>query len=483
MEKNFVVNKLKSNNNLISIHNQADIYNNKGLEFFQKNDFENAIICFFQALTHDKNYAHAYSNIGNILIQKREFEEAINMYQKAINIDNQNSLYHFNLGIAYSNINNIKASAKEYKQSLKLDPRNLKAYKFLGNCYIQLKDFKKAVTTYRKWSELDPQNPEPNFILGQIHVRNGRFNLGWKLYEYGLKNNIRKPLNGFYQEKKKIWDGKPFNGSLLVYGEQGLGDQINFGTLLFELLEIQKDVCVKVNKKLVELFTCSFPKIKVFSEEEVIPQNVYDKHIALGSLNKYLRNHTNNYLDSKFDPLKVYGKRYQEINNLFSKLNGFNIGISWHSFSSKTGKNRCLKTHELAKIVSVENINFFNIQYGNVHNQVKEVNLISGKEILKVPFVDLTNDISSVADIIKNCDLIISVDNTTAHLAAALGKPVWLLLPYNADFRWMEDITTSLWYKNVTLIRQQKENDWSNEIEIIYNSLKSSNINKNFQKV
>ena len=135
MEKKIVVNKSKNNNNLFSIHNQADIYNNKGLEFSQKNDFENAIICFFQALTHDKNYAHAYSNIGNILIQKREFEEAINMYQKAINIDNQNSLYHFNLGIAYSNINNIKASAKEYKQSLKLDPRNLKAYKFLGNCY------------------------------------------------------------------------------------------------------------------------------------------------------------------------------------------------------------------------------------------------------------------------------------------------------------------------------------------------------------
>ena len=77
MEKNFVVNKLKSNNNLISIHNQADIYNNKGLEFFQKNDFENAIICFFQALTHDKNYAHAYSNIGNILIQKENLKKLL----------------------------------------------------------------------------------------------------------------------------------------------------------------------------------------------------------------------------------------------------------------------------------------------------------------------------------------------------------------------------------------------------------------------
>ena len=110
-----------------------------------------------------------------------------------------------------------------------------------------------------------------------------------------------------------------------------------------------------------------------------------------------------------------------------------------------------------------------------------EVNLTSGKEILKVPFVDLTNDISSVADIIRNCDLIISVDNTTAHLAAALGKPVWLLLPFNADFRWLENISTSVWYKNVTLIRQKEESDWSNEVELIYNSLKSSKINKLYE--
>ena len=98
--------------------------------------------------------------------------------------------------------------------------------------------------------------------------------------------------------------------------------------------------------------------------------------------------------------------------------------------------------------------------------------------ILHQSFVDLTNDIASVANIISNCDLIISVDNTTAHLAGALGKPVWLLLPFNADFRWLENISTSVWYKNVTLIRQKKENDWSNEIQLIYNSLKDSKINK-----
>ena len=478
MEKNFIVQGLKNNNNLISIHNKADIYNNKGLNYFQNNDFENAIICFFQALNYDKNYAHAYSNIGNILIQKGEFEEAINMYQKAIEIENKNSLYFFNLGIAYSQVNDYKLSAREYKKSLQLDPKNLKAYKFLGNCYINLKDFKKAIDIYRRWSQLDPQNPEPKFILGQIHIRNGRFNLGWKLYEYGLKNNIRKPLRGFYNEKKEMWDGKPFNGTLLVYGEQGLGDQINFGTLFDELLDVQKNICIKVNKKLFDIFTQTYPTVKVYCEDEDIPQKEYDKYIAIGSLNKFFRSHTNDYLNSRFNSYKVFGKRHNEIHDLFSRINGFKLGISWHSFSSETGQSRCLKTQDLAKIVSIDKINFFNIQYGNVHNQLNEIKLITGREILRVPFVDLTNDISSVANIISHCDLIISVDNTTAHLAASIGKPVWLLLPYNADFRWMEDITTSLWYKNVTLIRQQKVNDWSNEIEIIYKSLNESNINK-----
>ena len=109
--------------------------------------------------------------------------------------------------------------------------------------------------------------------------------------------------------------------------------------------------------------------------------------------------------------------------------------------------------------------------------QIKEVKLLSGKEILKVPFTDITKDIISLASIIKKCDLIISIDNSTAHLSASLGHPTWVLLPYSADFRWMEDISPAVWYKNSTLIRQNKENDWQNSVDLICDAIVKSDIN------
>ena len=86
---------------------------------------------------------------------------------------------------------------------------------------------------------------------------------------------------------------------------------------------------------------------------------------------------------------------------------------------------------------------------------------ISNKSLHEIPGIDLTYNIDSLASIIKNCDLIITIDNSTAHLAAALGKPVWILLPSNNDFRWMENKEESIWYKNVLLLRQNKNNNWS----------------------
>ena len=129
------------------------------------------------------------------------------------------------------------------------------------------------------------------------------------------------------------------------------------------------------------------------------------------------------------------------------------------------------------KAIKCRNVDFINIQYGNVLKQIKEVKLLSGKEILKVPFTDITRDINSLASIINECDLIISIDNSTAHLAASLGHPTWILLPYSADFRWMEEITSALWYNNTTLIRQEKENDWNGVVDLVRDAIEKSNLN------
>ena len=101
----------------------------------------------------------------------------------------------------------IDEAKNAYKECLKIDPKNKKALKFLGNCYKDLKYFSEALRTYRKLEKLDPKNPEPVFAQSQVHLRLGRFNIGWKLYEAGLENDIRKPFEGYYSETKPLWDG------------------------------------------------------------------------------------------------------------------------------------------------------------------------------------------------------------------------------------------------------------------------------------
>ena len=478
MDKKLSPNSLQSSKKLFSLNSLADTYNNKGLKFLEKDDYENAITCFFQSLDYDQNYSHAYSNIGNALLKKGNYDEAVKMFGDAIKLDKNNSVYQFNLGVALTQCNDYKGAVKAYKECLKIAPRNKLAIKFLGNCYKDMKMFPEAIKTYKKLEKLDPKNPEAIFLQSKIHIRHGRFNLGWKMYEYGLKNNIRKPFSGYYNETKTLWDGKPFKGSLLIYGEQGLGDQLNFGTLLKDLLKVKKDVIVKVDERLNQIFKKTYPEITVYGEDDIVPKEDYTKYISLASLCKFFRAHTDDYTNTLFTHYSVEKSKNPYIKDFFNQVSGFKIGISWHSFSTENGTNRSLDTDQLSQIVKCKNVNFINIQYGNVLKQIKEVKLLSGKEILKVPFTDITRDINSLASIIKKCDLIISIDNSTAHLSASLGHPTWVLLPYSADFRWMEEVTPAIWYQNTTLIRQEKENDWNSVVELVCNAIDNSELNK-----
>ena len=145
MDKKLPPNSLQSSKNLFSLNSLADTYNHKGLKFLEKDDYENAITCFFQSLDYDENYSHAYSNIGNALLKKGNYDEAVKMFGDAIKLDEKNSDYHFNLGVALTQCNDYKGAAKAYKECLKITPRNKLAVKFLGNCYKDLRMFPEAI--------------------------------------------------------------------------------------------------------------------------------------------------------------------------------------------------------------------------------------------------------------------------------------------------------------------------------------------------
>ena len=138
--------------------------------------------------------------------------------------------------------------------------------------------------------------------------------------------------------------------------------------------------------------------------------------------------------------------------------NKLNIGFSWYSFAEKTGKQRSLSEDEISIFTELKNINLINLQYGNFKDKL--INLNKHK-LENTDKINLTDDIDTVSNIVSACDLIITIDNTLAHLSGSLGKKTWVLLPFSADWRWFESIEKSLWYRNVSLFRQDKSRNWS----------------------
>ena len=257
----------------------------------------------------------------------------------------------------------------------------------------------------------------------------------------------------------------------MVYGEQGLGDQIIFGTVLPELLKDQKNVILKVDARLKNLFQYSFSNLKIYGEHEDIPDHLYDKYISIGSLCKFYRNHTDDFMNSNFKAYSFKKKLPLNFKNQISKLTNLKIGISWKTFAAKNDKKRSLTPLEVSTILCNNKNSFINLQYGKVDNEIEEINQLTNNKLFTIKDLDLTQDLNSVISLIKECDLIITIDNTIAHLSSSLGKITWILLPYSADFRWMENITASLWYENAVLLRQTKNCNWKSVLDIINTAL------------
>ena len=136
------------------------------------------------------------------------------------------------------------------------------------------------------------------------------------------------------------------------------------------------------------------------------------------------------------------------------------IGISWYTTALKTGVNRSLTTSEISKIINFTGYNYVNLQYGNNNDQIRDIQTRTNNSLFTYPGLDLTNDFNRLSNLILECDLVLTIDNTTAHLSSSLGKKTWILLPYSADFRWLEGKTTSLWYPSAKLFRQSSNKKW-----------------------
>ncbi|MFN7096203.1 MAG: hypothetical protein ACK4PR_01390, partial [Gammaproteobacteria bacterium] len=353
-----------------------------------------------------------------------------------------------------------------FNKGIELAPENPEVLKQFAIANCEVRDPGKAIDFFEKIIKIDPKD-EYKFGLGLALLTNSQFEEGWKYYEYRLKmpNHIYAVL----KPNSPMWDGSSLKGkTIFIMQEQGLGDNIQFLRFI-PLLKKQFDCRIILGCAAnLRRIAMQFRDInQIISETEIIPD--HDCHLPLLSLPLHLKiNHPSQFMkDTPYigvqPEITAFWRNYLATNKKFK------IGFCWSgSVEHYNNFRRNCDLMSFIKLLSNDNISLYSLQKG-ISPSDAELLSLSGIEDLGEMFDDLADTAAAISEL----DLIISIDSAIAHLAGALGKQTWVVLPYYVEWRHPYKNITSDWYLNTTYIRQEKPGDWNSVFAKIDDNLRN----------
>ena len=348
-----------------------------------------------------------------------------------------------------------------YDQAISLNPNHAGTFCNRGIVLQGLQRADEALASYDRAIEIDPDLITAHYNLSLFNLMKGNFKAGWQGYEWRWldKDFDSKPL----KSANPVWNFKKTNQRLLVWAEQGVGDQVSFGSLLSELLEDVPNLLVQIDKRLIPIFTRSLPNIKFYPDNFILPESDYDIHVPIGSLGRYLRNNEKDFSLGKNKFFISDETRTQAIRQKLPTSKKLICGVSWKSGAGATGVNRSISLEKLAAIFDPAKISLVNLQYGDTS---KDIGLLKTNiELIQYKSIDTFSDLDGVASLIDACDFIVSVDNSIIHLSSALGKKTFVLLSYIPEWRILFNRDDSPWYPLAKLYRQERPGEWDVPLE------------------
>lgn len=421
-----------------------------------------------EAETIYKNILRVYPNnsdtlhlLGLTLHQKNKNEEAIELIRKAIEI-NQNAIYHSNLGVIYNSIEKDEEASKHFIKALEIDENHENAYKTnynLGVFYRDRGEIERALEYFNKSIELNENFAESHWNKSLILLLIGNFKEGFKEYEYRFKK--KNPSDNRVFVKPKLENLEIKNKKILILSEQGFGDNIQFIRYLPKLKEKGAHIILECKKELKSLFE-NIPEIDKIIEKEETNKIDFDYYIHIMSLPNLFNTDLSNIPQNLI--LKVKPDLIEKFKDK-TKSSKLKIGIAWAGNpNQENDKNRSAAFENFKCLKEIPGIQIYSLQKGDAAKQMNDEEIVDlSKE---------TTNFEETAAIIENLDLIISVDTSIAHLAGALGKPVWTLLTSIPDWRWLLERKDCPWYPTMRLFRQKTKGDWNSLFEEVNEELK-----------
>ena len=424
-----------------------------------------AIAGFRMVVSSDPDDLTAMYHLGVLLRNTGEYTESRRIFERLYRImpDNPEAIY--NLGEAYYCEANLALSERYNRLFLEKDPDNISAYKCLAIVLREQCKYSEAQIllegAVRKFDECEGLE----FMLAEVLLLQEKFLPGWEAWEARFRNAKQKQLVSRYRYPR--WEGQSLDGKgLLAFSEQGVGDEVMFASFFRDIMDVAERCVIECDQRLTPVFGRSFPAATIIPRDagaiRMLDAVEPDYQSPVGSLPRLLDPLLEKplrklpYLLADSGMSRVWNERLAALAP--GKLN---VGISWYGgTNNKVAHIRSIDLPEWETVLEIQDINFINLQHGTRRSDADAFSGETGLQLHTWDDADPVRDLDMFLAMLSALDLVISVDNSTVHLAGAVGTMTWLCLPFAPDWRWGGDGPDCYWYGSVELFRQPKAGDW-----------------------
>lgn len=433
------------------------------------NRLQDAILAYKAALQHNPDDVYALSNYGGLLCSLGEFRAAKPLLARAVQIDPDMPDAWSNFGNVFFQLQEYDNAIDAYRKCLTLQPQHPLALSNLGVVLDCQGRHTLALNFHKAAIKIEPDNGQSRTNYALSLLAQGDYAEGFKAYEWRWNSNII----GKHNLQGLMWNGESFVGkTLLIHTEGGFGDMLHFVRFVPFAAERGGKIIVKVRKELLTLLQRSFPEQLFITVDDIAPP--HDLECSVGSL-PYLLGTTldtiplaQGYLLPDPDKTATWKARLEKDLFFNASVPTLKIGLVWAGSPHRevryvefVDQRRSMTLQSMAPLAKIPNILFYSLQIGEKGIQAKTPP--AGMKL-----VNHTNHLHSFDDtaaLIANLDMVISVDTSVVHLAAGLGKPVWMLSRFDQCWRWLSGRTDTPWYNNLRIYQQPQPFDWSTPID------------------
>jgi Flp pilus assembly protein TadD len=421
------------------------VLNSVAIAYMQLKLWPDALRVLLRCMELDSTKIGTYLNLSTVYYQIQEHKKSLDVSMKALLVEISNPHIHLNMGAAFLELGFLSDARVSFQTCIELDPNFLSAKFNLAMLFGREGDINRSIEEFKSYlikadAAKDPNINAAKFFQSGNYLTVGKIKEGWSLYEYGFDPTVpsfacRSPRRSFNAPK---WAGQQIqDGKLLVWGEQGIGDEILFLSCLKDVFPLCKNIILECQPRLVSLMTRTFPNILVrpsaydqmnFNQAVF---NDFDYHIPMGSLPGFYRNDILDFKDKT--PFIIVDKTKKEL--FSSRLKNYNdhlkVGICWRSGTLNATRNRDYSAikdwHQLLKL---PNCVFINLQYGDCEEEIIEAEALLGIKILRWDDLNLKDDMESVFALVECLDVVVTAPTAVNTIAGSLGVKTILLQGY-----------------------------------------------------